>query len=414
MKNVLIISYYWPPSGGPGVQRVLKFCKYLPKYGWNPIVLTVKDGDFPLKDSSLNSTLKNGNIYFSKSYSFHKIVNFLSKKKHTPSHQLTKSKGEGYISKLSRWIRLNLIVPDGRVGWYPNAIKVGSQIIYKRNIKVIFSTAPPFTTHLIGMSLSNRSGIPFVADFRDPWTDYHYYENNRLLITDKLDKYLERKVIKTADLITTAHKTMGDNFVDDYAVIFNGYDEDDFKKTLEKDKDKIVISHIGTLSQKQNPTYFFDAVHKLNEMGKIYHIDLIGSVHPDIANEINIKGYNYFINIKKYLPHDIAIQKMRKSHFLLLIINNAKKNMGLINAKIFEYIRSGSKIILIGPDGGDSEKIIKNTNSGFCFNYNEKKGFEKILTADYNLEPKNYKKYSREILSKELANRLNQVHVEKK
>ena len=136
------------------------------------------------------------------------------------------------------------------------------------------------------------------------------------------------------------------------------------------------------MSKNQNPSYFFDAVHQLNNDGNKYHIDLIGSVHPDIINDIKIKGYDYFINLVEYLPHHKAIIKMCQSDFLLLVVTNVKKNMGLISAKIFEYIRSGSKIIMIGPPGGDAEKIINETNSGFSFDYHEKDTFKEILTKN--------------------------------
>ena len=410
MKNVLIITYYWPPSGGPGVQRILKFSKYLPKYGWNPIILTVKEGDFPVKDISLKSNISDSDVYYSKSFSFHKIFNYLLGKKSTPAYQLSSSKTDNIITKIFRWIRFNLIVPDGRIGWYPNAVKIGSKIIRSNDIRVLFSSAPPYTTHLIAKTLSKKYNIPWAADFRDPWTDYYYYENKRLWITSIIDKHLEKKVINSANALITVSKTISENYKKGFIVIYNGYDEEDFNLVEKKENSRIIISHVGTMSKNQNPSYFFDAVHQLNNDGNKYQIDLIGSVHPDIINDIKINGYDYFINLVEYLPHHKAIIKMCQSDFLLLIITNVNKNMGLISAKIFEYIRSGSKIIMIGPPGGDAEKIINETNSGFCFDYHEKDTFKEILTKNNFKDTENYSKYSRENSTRLLADILNKIN----
>ena len=412
MKKVLIISYYWPPSGGPGVQRVLNFCKHLPKFEWEPIVLTVKDGEFPVNDFSLKPSVPNSNIYYSKSISFHKIFNLLSRQKSTPAYQLNPSKNESILTRFSRWVRLNIVLPDGRIGWYKDSVKVGSQIINSNDIEVILTTAPPYTTHLIGMTLSKKYNIPWAADFRDPWTDYHYYENKRMWITNRIDKYLEQKVINSAQALITVTKTMAKNFNRDFNVIYNGYNEEDYGLIKNNKKNnKIIISHLGTMSNKQNPSNFFDAVHHLNKTKNKYKIDLIGSVHPDIKNTVKKKKYDYFINFLDYVNHDKAIKIMCQSDFLLLVINNAKKNRGLINAKLFEYIRSGSKIILIGPEGGDAERIINETNSGFCFGYNESSAYKNILTKNHKIQPVNYKKYSRENLTKELADILKNIGI---
>ena len=204
MKKILVVTYYWPPSGGPGVQRVLKFCKYLPKYGWEPIILSVSDGDFPVLDESLTLEAENFLVFKTKPFSFHKIFNFLNKKKNTPTFQLSSSFNDSLFVKLSRWIRLNIIIPDGRIGWLPGAVKKGNDIIRQHKIKAILSTAPPYTTHLIAKSLSLSNKIPWVADFRDPWTDRFYnFENNRSWVTKKLDKYLEESVIKKASKCIT-------------------------------------------------------------------------------------------------------------------------------------------------------------------------------------------------------------------
>ena len=413
LKKVLVISYYWPPSGGPGVQRVLKFCKYLNKFGWEPIVLTVKDGDFPAKDYSLNEEAKTTKVYYAKSISLHRFYNWIAGRKTTPTHNLSSSNKDSIIVKLFRWIRNNLIVPDGRIGWYPNAVKIGSSIINSNDIRVIFSSAPPYTAHLIAMKLSKKHSIPWVADFRDPWVDRFYnYENKRLWLTKLVDSSLEKKVINNASALTTVSKTISGYYEKPFCVIPNGYDEEDFTSVNEKEKNTVVISYLGTMTKSQNPSMFFQSINELNLNQEKYRIDLIGNIHPDIKSYIQNNKYDNFIKIKPYRPHKDAIRKMCNSDFLLLVIPNTKKNMGIVTGKLFEYIRSMRKIIMIGPPNSDAAKIIAQTNSGVCFDYNEKNKIKRLLMENNLPTTSNYQQYSRESLTKTLSLVFEKVHLE--
>ena len=413
LKKVLVISYYWPPSGGPGVQRVLKFCKYLNKFGWEPIVLTVKDGDFPAKDYSLNEEAKTVKAYYAKSISFHRFYNWIAGKKTTPTHHLSSSTKDSIIVKLFRWIRNNLIVPDGRIGWYPNAVSKGDDIIKQNNIRVIFSSAPPYTVHLIAMKLSKKHSIPWVADFRDPWVDRFYnYENKRLWLTKLVDSSLEKRVINNASALTTVSKTISGYYEKPFSVIHNGYDEKDFTSVNKKEKNTVVISHIGTMTKSQNPSMFFQSINELNLNQEKYRIDLIGNIHPDIKSYIQNNKFDNFIKIKPYIPHKDAIRKMCDSNFLLLVIPNTKKNMGIVTGKLFEYIRSMRKIIMIGPPNSDAAKIIAQTNSGICFNYTEKNKIKHLLIENNLPATSNYQQYSRESLTKTLSLVFEKVHQE--
>ena len=410
LKNILVISYYWPPSGGPGVQRVLKFSKYLKKLGWEPIVLTAKDGDFPVKDHSLNDDAKTTQAYFVKSISLHKLYSWIAGKKTTPTYQLSSSSEDSIIVKFIRWIRNNLIVPDGRIGWYPNAVKKGSDIIKQNNIRVIFSSAPPYTVHLIARTLSKKHGVPWVADFRDPWTDRFYnYENKRLWLTKLIDSYLERKVINDATALTTVSKTISEYYKKTFNVIHNGYDEEDFSLVNKTENNNVVISYIGTMTKSQNPLMFFESIYELNLKEKKYQIDLIGNIHPDIKYYIEAKKYDNFIKTKPYIPHKDAIKKMCESDFLLLVIPNTEKNKGIITGKLFEYIRSMRKIIMIGPPTSDAAKIIAQTNSGRCFDYSEKNKIKQTLLKTNLPSSNNYQQYSRENLTKILSHLIERI-----
>ena len=404
LKKILVITYYWPPSGGPGVQRVLKYCKYFPKYGWEPIILTVSDGDFPVLDESLGLEVENFKVFKTKSFSFHKLFNFLNKKSNTPTFQLSSSDKDSLFVRFSRWIRLNIIIPDGRIGWFPGAVKKGNSIISQHKIDAIFSSAPPYTAHLIAKRLSLSNKIPWVADFRDPWTDRFYnYENKRWWLAQKLDKYLEHSVIKNADKCITVSRTISKYYKKPFEVIHNGYDEDDFLNIIPYKNKNIVISYLGTMTKSQNPKRFFEVISKQNIDQIKYQIDLIGNIHPDIHEYIMARGYNKFVSLKPYLNHQEAIQKMVNSNFLLLVIPNTKKNKGIVTGKLFEYIRSMTKILMIGPQNSDAATIISDTNSGKCFDFEDREGIIKYLNSSSNTEAKNYEKYSRDKLTFKLS-----------
>ena len=411
MKNVLIISYYWPPSGGPGVQRVLKFCKYLPKFGWRPIVLTVAKGDYPILDSSLGIDLKDIKVFQAKAFSLHRIFNLFNKEKHIPTFQLSSMENDSIFVKVSRWIRINIIIPDGRIGWYPNAVKVGDGIIKHNKIDAILSSAPPYTAHLIAKRLSLSHNIPWVADFRDPWTDRFYnLENKRLWLTEKIDKYLETNVINIANKRITVSEAISKYYTKPFHVIPNGFDEEDFEvNNNNNDNNKVVISYLGTMTKSQNPKCFFKEISNLNQKQNIYQIDLVGSIHPDIINYIYKHKFDRFIKLLPYVKHSEAIQKMVDSSFLLLIIPNTKKNKGIITGKIFEYIRSMTKIIMIGPQNSDAAKIIKETSSGKCFSYEDRDSISNYLTDGEMSTTKNFERYSRERLTEDLAKILNEA-----
>ena len=405
LRKILIITYYWPPSGGPGVQRVLKFCKYLNNADWKPIILTVKNGDFPVFDQTLEKDVLGYKIYRSKSYSFHKIFNSLNKKNTTPTFQLSSAKKDDFLIKLSRWIRLNMVIPDGRVGWYFDSINVGKKIFGENKIDAIFSSAPPYTTHLIAKKLALSNNLPWIADFRDPWTDRFYnYENKRWWITSMLDKVLENLVTNSAQKCVTVSKEISRSFLRDFKVIHNGYDDEDFLNVYpDKDKENVVIRYLGTMTKSQNPKNFFDVISKLNYNKYKYKVELIGNIHPDVKDYIQNQGFEKFVEFISYVNHSEAIQKMVNSHFLLLAIPNTAKNKGIVTGKLFEYIRSMSKIIMIGPLDSDAAEIINNTSSGKCFDYDNSTDIVQYLESGKYPETIKFEKYSRKNLTSKLV-----------
>ena len=420
MKNVLIISYYWPPSGGGGVQRVLKFCKYLPDYGWNPIVLTVKDGEFPAFDNSLLKEVNDIVCIKAKGFSLYSIFKKFSGKKKVPSHQISPGGSDNLILRLARWIRFNLIIPDGRIGWYLGAIKAAKKIINDNNIDMIFTSGPPHSVHLIGNSLAKKTGIKWVTDFRDPWVDSFYYiENPRNKIISFFDNYLEKLVLRNCNyLITVSNGVLSllnqSKYVNGKSeVIYNGYDPKDFDNKKSKkllNRKNIMISHIGTLSKSQNPKGLFNSVKNYNRLNneKPIFVKCIGNVHSSIKSYAIKNSFNQYLSIMPYVEHSSAINEMINSDILFVVIPDLEKNHGIITGKLFEYIASGTEIILIGKKNSESSRILMDLGYQHVYGINDEIDFNSLLINNHNGQTLLHK-FSRIEQSKQLSQIFNML-----
>jgi len=424
MKKVLIITYYWPPAGGPGIQRILKFAKYLPEFGWEPIILTVKNGEYPAIDESLlNEIPENCKVYATNSIEpnnlYRKLIGLKSNQK-IPIAVLAE-KNINRKKKVANWIRLNLFIPDAKIFWKPFAIKMGRQIINELKPDLIFSSSPPPTVHLIAKSLKKHSGIKWVADLRDPWTDIYYYDNlKKNKISTRLDKQFELSVLNKADELCTVSQDLVNIFKSknnklNIEIITNGFDPDDFSDLPQQDKfKKFTIAYAGKLNNQQNPVNLWKALQKLTNDFKDFSNDLqlvfMGNFVDEIHN--SIKNYNlssFFVD-KGYVTHQTALENLLKSHVKLLLIPNTDKNKGIITGKLFEYLSTGRFVLGIGAKGGDAEKILNKTDSGKVFDYTN--NLENIILKLYDswknkseikIDKSNIEQYSRKNLTKKLA-----------
>lgn len=427
MKNVLIITYYWPPAGGPGVQRVLKFAKYLPQFGWQPYVLTVKDGEFPAIDKSLENDIPlDCTVFQSKSIEpfnlYKKFVGQKDKNK-IPTYILNQSKSDRLKDKIAKWIRLNLFIPDAKIGWIPFAVSKGMDIINEHKIDVIFSSSPPQTVNLVAKKLSNKSGIPWVADFRDPWTDAFWQEggSNRNYFSQKIDKTFERSCLKKANSITTVSasliKLFEDKTQNNYNLLPNGYDSDDFNDMEKSSSKKFRINYIGYLGKDQKIDNFLNAINSFdNNIQNKLDINFYGNIHQNILEEIDSLKLKEIIKINRYVPHNKAIQIILNSEMLLLVIPDVPKNELIVTGKLFEYLATENYILGIGPADSDVVKILQETNCGKMFGYKDKldsvlsdqlQKWEKGETASIIKE--SIKQYSRKELTGKLAKLLDQI-----
>jgi len=430
LKKVLIITYYWPPAGGPGVQRVLKFAKYLPEFGWQPIILTVKNGEYPAIDESLVNDVnpdciiyKTGSI--EPNFAYKKFTGMASDS--SVPVAILGEKEKSRKKRFAHWIRLNLFIPDAKIGWIPFAVHQGKKIIGTEKPDIIFSSSPPPTVHLIARKLAKWSGLKWIADFRDPWTDIHYYENNhRACLAYKIDLKLEKDILDFADVVSCisrmdieldfGRKTEKSKCIN----IPNGFDEEDFvaiPASINHKKEKFNLLHLGAVNKERLPLNLFKSIHKFQQEGLLSHdnfkLTFIGHTEPCILESVSRLTISDLVEFVSYLPHHEAIQKSHTATAMLLLITQSEKNTRILPGKTFEYLRMGKSIFGLGPENGEVAQIISYTQSGTIIDYNNVDKIEFTLrdlfikwqdkTLSYTPNLKTIQHYTRKNLTKQLT-----------
>ncbi len=380
MKKVLIITYYWPPAGGPAIQRILKFVKYLPQFGWQPVILTVQNGNYPVIDHSLEKDIPaDCRVYKTKSIEpFNLYKKFIGKKsdEKIPDYILDSNK-DNLKEVISGWIRLNLFIPDSRIGWIPFAVKAGHTIIKNENIDLIFSSSPPHTVQIIAKRLARKTKIKWIADFRDPWVDILHYEvTKRSALTEFFDSQLEKSALKHADTIICVNQQIIENFKrrvkNKYFTIYNGFDEEDFINIIKKQSDKFRITYAGSLPESSNLSTVLLTLKNIDEdVRKNIELFFYGSVNQTVRNEIEELKLTDMVKLNPYVPHQRLIEYLVNSDILLLVVPETAKNKGIITGKLFEYLATGNFILALGPKAGEAAKILEKTHGGRIYDYHE-------------------------------------------
>jgi glycosyltransferase involved in cell wall biosynthesis len=416
MNKVLIVTYYWPPSGGAGVQRWLKFSKYLPEFGWEPIILTVDPeyAAYPVTDFSLNDDLPSSlRVYPTPTINYFGI--YRKNKSKIPTAGFANSIDNTLKGKIFRFIRGNFFLPDPRKGWNKYAFKKACELIEKEGIINIITTSPPHSTQLIGLKIKKKyPAVNWIADLRDPWTDIYYYKQfYPTLISRRIDQRFEKSVLKKADKIITVGVSLKNLFSSkikgvEYKteVITNGYDEDDFTGITPIIPAMFTITYVGTLSDIYPIDGFLNAVQIFKDKGNEIILRFIGTVSQNQKDLIQSKSGDSILEFIPYVDHTAAIQYMLNTSVLLLIIPDHQSNKSIITGKIFEYNASGKPIICLGPLDGDAAGIIGNTEYGKTFSYMDSKGISEYLIqliSRKSITPKNSNAfYSRRELTKKI------------
>jgi glycosyltransferase involved in cell wall biosynthesis len=412
MRKVLIVTYYWPPSGGAGVQRWLKFTKYLPELGYEPYIVTVDPdhASYPVRDNSLMKDIHPAvKVFHTRSrepFAFYKLF---SRKKQIPFAGFANEGKERFSQKIFRFIRGNFFIPDARKGWNKFALQKCEELINKEKIELIVTSSPPHSSQLIGLELKKKyPHMRWVADLRDPWTDIYYYD--KLLhtpIAKAIDSSYERKVIENCDAAIVVSEFIRDQFSqkttkpvkEKIAVIPNGYDQKDFDDVVAK-VSPFLITYTGTLSTDYPVEDFIEAVKKLNDTQ--IRIRFVGSVPQVVKNKFEGLPVEFIAHV----DHQKAIAFMKESNALLLMIPSAKDNKGILTGKLFEYIASGTPILCIGPTDGDAVRIIEECKAGVSCDAGDPDEVLKAIKAlrDYQIpDSKLREQYSRKNLTSKLA-----------
>ena len=424
-KKVLIIAYYWPPAGGPGVQRWLKFIKYLPEFDIEPIVYIPKNPNYPIIDASLVDEIPKDLIIIRQPI----VEPYKLASKFSKGQSQTISKGiipekkkQSVMERLMLFVRGNFFIPDARKKWVKPSVNYLSTYIRDYNIDTIITTGPPHSLHLIGEQLKNRFDIKWIADFRDPWTTIGYHKKLKLTpIARKKHKFLESKVLNTADKIVVTSNNTKQNFLSltekPIEVITNGYDYESVGK-VELDA-KFSLAHIGSLLSDRNPEVLWRVLEELVTNNKIFasmlQLNFVGSVSKEVLRSLEVYNLSQYVNLIGYVPHIEAIKHQKKSQVLLLIEIDSEETKCIIPGKLFEYMVSGRPILAIGPKGSDVYDILRTTNTGNYFLYSDQDAikeavldmFQAFRSGELKSNAIGLQQYSRKALTGKLAELIN-------
>lgn len=419
MKKVLIISYYWPPAGGSGVQRWLKFVKYFRDFDIEPVVYTVDNANYPIIDNTLENDIPPKIEVIKKSiWEPNNLVAFFKGNQSESAGFLNES--PSFFGKVSQFIRANYFIPDARKCWIKPSVNYLKKYLTENKIDVIITTGPPHSMHLIGLNLKKELPIKWIVDFRDPWTQIDYF--HKLPLTKKAikkHKNLEKQVLSDADLVVVVGDTMKNDFLKfntKCITITNGFDSD-----LEKGEEEILldskftITHVGLMNADRSPTVLWDVLEELirenEDFRRDFKLQLVGKIDSSVYKIIDKKKLNNYTEIIDYLPHNEVLDYQKKSQVLLLVVNRVPSARGIITGKIFEYLQAKRPILAIAPKYGDLAEIIENSESGITIDFNDFENLKDVILKYYELfknnslvvNSKNISQYHRKELTKKMS-----------
>lgn len=423
MKKVLIITYYWPPAGGPGVQRWLKFVKYFRDFGVEPIVFTVENAKYPIIDTTLVKEIpKKVEILRLPIWEPNHLFSFFGKKKTESIGFLNPN--PSLFGKLMQYVRANYFIPDARKYWVRPSVTYLQKYLKKNKVDVVITTGPPHSLHLIGLRLKERINIKWIADFRDPWTEIDHF--HQLPLTKKSIKKhqtLEENVLKSADAVLVVGNTMKEKyhkFNDNVITITNGFDTELIDSKIELDS-TFTLTHIGLMNADRNPQMLWDVLAEIvkedTSFGNNFELKLIGKVDSTIRVAIATYNLSKNIQIIDYVSHNEVIAYQKKSQVLLVIVNNVPNASGIVTGKVFEYLMAKRPILAIAPVNGDLSEIVKETNAGVVVEFDDRDTLKKTILEMYSnwkhgklfVNSENIGQYHRRELTKKVSELINKI-----
>lgn len=439
MKRVLIITYYWPPSGGSGVQRWVKFAKYLPSEGWQPVIYTPKNPELTTVDKTLASEIPpEAEIIKKHIYEPYGIYRkLMGKNSSTDLKTLTAAgassdevnpingSGKSWKQRLSLFIRGNFFIPDPRITWLYPSVKFLKECLKEHPVDAIVTTGPPQSMHMIGLKLSQATGLPWVADFRDPWTKMFYFKHLGLSKRSEQKHHeLEKEVLDGATRVISVSPMVQKDFqsmtTTPVELITNGFDDEDFRKDFDQD-DYFNITHTGLFASDGNPETLWkvlaDKCSSDEEFRRSLRIRLVGKTDKEITDSVKAAGLAENLKDLGYCSHEVAVREQRNASVLILPLRKEPEYEAVLPGKLFEYLASRRLILGIGQTNGAMATIVRDTGSGIVYDWDEEQKIRSWIDFCWNEFKDNelhdntsdISRYSRRRLTKRLASLLNEI-----
>ena len=424
-RRVLIITYYWPPSGGSGVQRWLKFAKYLPDAGWEPVIFTPENPDFDLRDGSLEKEVsKQLEVIRFPIWEPYQLFSKVKGKTQTHPGRLLEQKEKGFLEKAAIWARANLLVPDPRVFWVKPSVKFLTDLAQSGQFQAVITTGPPHSMHLIGRELKRKTGLPWIADFRDPWSQWEFLDTLPMTsFIRKKHQQLEQTVLKEADAVLTISPTFQRDLEKlarrKINLLTNGFDPADIPAGFspkEKEAGKLHLVYSGIIDAIRNPIPLMEAL-KAEFEGGVEEVKwtFVGKVSEHVQAYVKQDAWlSERIHFAGYVSHGEVFGFYAKADVLVLILTDTKNAQGNIPGKLFEYLATGVPVLALGDPKGDSAKILKDAGAGEVIAHTDAstiRGQLRVLmdSSAKKVDPKDLEKYSRQYLSHQLAKNLDEL-----
>ena len=398
MKRVLIISYYWPPTGGSGVQRWVTFAKYLPAEGWQPVIYTPENPEQLAVDAALEAEVPAEAEVIRRRIvepyeMYKKLLRKSGHSKEAVEVNPVNAQNKSFLQKVAMWIRGNFFRPDPRCLWIRPSVKFLKEYLKEHPVDLIVSTGPPQSMHLIGRLLAKETGLPWIADFRDPWTKIFYFKHLQMTRTTvKWHKKMEKKVLDDATVVVAVSPLVQQEFQamtqTPVELITNGFDECDFTATKNTEASggpdrEFVITHTGLFAADGNPTVLWDVLaekcSKDESFKKLMKIRLVGKTDEQILKSIEDAGLSGNLEDMGYQPHAVAVEQQRKASLLILPLRKEPEYKAVLPGKLFEYLASWRPVLGIGQTDGAMSMILNNTKTGFVLNWDDKMSIEKYI-----------------------------------
>ncbi len=425
-KKVLIITYYWPPAGGSGVQRWVKFAKYLRDFGWEPVIYTPENADYPLVDKRMGEELPSDlEILRRPIWEPYQLASwFTRQQKEHRAGFIDKEGKRSWLQRFALYIRANWFVPDARKFWIRPSIRFLKQYLQEHPVAAIVSTGPPHSMHLIAEGVHEQTDIPWLADFRDPWKSIYYL--HRLPLTSKTQQKhlkLERAVVQKANLVTTVSHSIAEELGahgKTVEVIYNGHDLPTPDESIPLDKHFSIV-HAGIMNGDQDPEGLWQVIAELVKENVQFkeklRIKLVGVVSDEVMASLEKHQLQSFLELPGYVSHEKVYEYQTKAQLLLLSINKVPNAKGIITGKLFEYLAVNRPILAIGPADGDLATILNGSGGGTILEHKDTEGMKQFLEVAFQKyqqgkllgTTKDVSQYSRRTLTRQLAKLLDSL-----